>query len=245
MTSLSLRHIDGWTLADGGFGDPLPRVRDLELAEHLEFARPRAIRDLIQRLIKDGKLKDSDICRTVRQNDGPGRPATEYWLTEAQALKVVAKSETARADAILDEVIRVFIAVRGVDAARERDSEIAELRAAVTALAAQNAQLLSEVRALASGGTAIAPAALTDVRRQVRLIADAWVSARETRNLRSAQRRIYNRLSLELDWGGPGKPWTAFPSHRVSDLRNHVAAIAKETEARRPNPQLTLFKGGR
>lgn len=36
----------------------------------------------------------------------------EYWLTEAQALKVIAKSDTAIADTILDEVIGVFIAVR-------------------------------------------------------------------------------------------------------------------------------------
>jgi hypothetical protein len=38
----------------------------------------------------------------------------ECWLTEAQALKVVAKSETARADAILDEVIRAFSSPCGV-----------------------------------------------------------------------------------------------------------------------------------
>jgi hypothetical protein len=36
----------------------------------------------------------------------------EYWLTEAQALKVVSKSETDKADALLDEVIAVYMAVR-------------------------------------------------------------------------------------------------------------------------------------
>lgn len=36
----------------------------------------------------------------------------EYWLTEPQALKVIAKSETAKADAILSEVIAVFVAWR-------------------------------------------------------------------------------------------------------------------------------------
>jgi hypothetical protein len=63
-------------------------------SSHLGYERLRAIRDLIQRLVKDRKLKDSEICRTVRQNVGTGRPATEFWLTEAQALKVVARSVT-------------------------------------------------------------------------------------------------------------------------------------------------------
>ena len=36
----------------------------------------------------------------------------EYWLTERQALKVIAKSETEVADQILDEVIAVFVAYR-------------------------------------------------------------------------------------------------------------------------------------
>jgi hypothetical protein len=241
VSSLSLRHIDGWTLADGGFGDPQPRVRDLELAEHLGFERLHNIRKLIARMAENGRLGIVSTVEIIHQ--GAGRPGTEYWLTEAQALKVVAKSETARADAILDEVIRVFIAVRGV--APAPTAELADLRAAFARLEAQNAQLVTEVRALASGGTSIHPAVLTDIRRQVRAIADAWVAARETKSLRSAQRRIYNRLTLELAWGGPGQPWTAFPAHRVCDLRNHVAAIAKETEARRPNPQLTLFKGGK
>ena len=36
----------------------------------------------------------------------------EYWLTEAQLLKVVARSETAIAETILDEMIQVYMAVR-------------------------------------------------------------------------------------------------------------------------------------
>lgn len=91
-----------------------PRVRDIDLGERLGYERPRVIRDLIERLINDKKMNDVHHCRTVRR--WPGQvaavPVTEYWLTEKQALKVVAKSETEIADAILDEVIDVFLEVQ-------------------------------------------------------------------------------------------------------------------------------------
>jgi hypothetical protein len=93
------------------------RVRDVDLAERLGYERPRTIRGLIARLESDGKLKD--LHRAPRRSAGlmRGPAATEivveeYWLTEAQALKVVSKSETDKADALLDEVIAVYMAVR-------------------------------------------------------------------------------------------------------------------------------------
>jgi hypothetical protein len=113
MPGLSLVQVEGWTLAAGGFEDGCPRVRDLELAEHLEYERPRKVRDLIARLISEGKFNGSEVCTTVGQTSAAGgRPSTEYWLTEAQALKISAKSETPKADAILDELIRVFLLLR-------------------------------------------------------------------------------------------------------------------------------------
>src|SRR5690606_18824762 len=71
-------------------------------------------RELIERLIRDEKLNDSDVRRTARRTQVgfAEKQVEEYWLTEAQALKVVAKSETAKADALLDEVIRVFVLAR-------------------------------------------------------------------------------------------------------------------------------------
>lgn len=102
----------GWKVATSGFADSEHRILDLELARKLGFARPRTVRDLIQRLIRDGKLNDSDIRRTVRQTRGLGRPATEFWLTMEQALYVAAKSETETADEILKAMIKVFLAAR-------------------------------------------------------------------------------------------------------------------------------------
>lgn len=109
-----------------------PRVRDLELAERLGYDRPRDVRKLIARMIEEGKFASCHVRDTVSRTWHDGsvlvrrsaeavamprggereQEVAEYWLTEAQALKVIAKSETKRADQILDEVIRVFILAR-------------------------------------------------------------------------------------------------------------------------------------
>lgn len=113
MTALVKKIVDGWSVTLDG---DEPRILDEELGRRLGFARPRDIRKLIDRLVKDGKLSDIRISATVaRYESRPGiwqeRVVNEYWLTEHQALKVIARSETAIADAILDEVIQVFRAV--------------------------------------------------------------------------------------------------------------------------------------
>lgn len=97
--------VDGWTLGFASKEDE-PLVRDLELGERLGFARPRRVRDLIESLARTGKLKDLEL------RPATGRATGEYWLTEAQTLKVIAKCETEKADAILDEVIAVYLAWR-------------------------------------------------------------------------------------------------------------------------------------
>lgn len=109
--SAPLATVNGYVVRSD-FGDAEPRIHDLELARRLGYARPHFLRELIRSMVVDGKLKDVAFFRAARRNDGKGRPTDEAWLTERQALKVIAKSETETADQILDEVIDVFIAVR-------------------------------------------------------------------------------------------------------------------------------------
>lgn len=96
------------------FADSEPRIRDLDLGERLGYSRPRDTRNLIRSMVESGKLKDiAQRGVPSRRDDGmPSTPVNEYWLTERQALKVIAKSETAIADQILDEVIELFVAYR-------------------------------------------------------------------------------------------------------------------------------------
>ena len=107
---MQVRSVEGWPL---GFlaGSQEPRVRDTDLGERLGYDRPRDVRKLIERMEIAEKLKDVHRCATVARGAAP-EVLTEYWLTEAQALKVAAKSETDVADALLDEMIRVFMLAR-------------------------------------------------------------------------------------------------------------------------------------
>ena len=104
----ALIRIEDWEL-DCSQSDGEPRARDIDLAERLGYGRPRDIRKLIDRLLIEQKLNDSDVRATVAQTSKKGgRPSTEYWLTEEQALYVVAKSETKEAHEQLLFVLRVF-----------------------------------------------------------------------------------------------------------------------------------------
>ena len=65
--------------------DGEPRVFDLTLAERLGFERPRKIRDLIKR--NQSKLQRFGIIATVAKiHDAAGRPASEFYLNQKQAV---------------------------------------------------------------------------------------------------------------------------------------------------------------
>ena len=116
MVELVPFEVEGWPLARAE-GSVVPLIRDLDLAERLGYERPRDIRKLIKRMVDDGKIAGVSMRATVARiqlRPGVERDQTvdEFWLTEAQALKVAARSETEPADALLDEMIRVFMLAR-------------------------------------------------------------------------------------------------------------------------------------
>ena len=85
-----------------------PRVHDLALAERLGFDQPRDIRKLIKR--NETKLLKFGVCATVAQTSGElgGRPATEFYLNQKQAIFICMKSETERAFDVQIEIVHVF-----------------------------------------------------------------------------------------------------------------------------------------
>lgn len=92
--------------------DGEPRARDLDVAERLGFDRPRDIRKLIERNLVE--IESFGVCATVARtpDDRGGRPATEYWLTEEQALLVASRSEAENAPQVRRMLIKVFVAWR-------------------------------------------------------------------------------------------------------------------------------------
>lgn len=95
-------------------GDGEPRVRDVDAGQRLGLGRARDVRKLIRRTWPGKKLNDIHQRATVVRRPGQvaSRSVREFWLSEAQLLKLCARSETPIADAILDDMIRVYMLVR-------------------------------------------------------------------------------------------------------------------------------------
>jgi hypothetical protein len=71
-------------------GDTDPRVLDLQLAEALKFARPRAIRQLIERYREELERYGPLHFRSAMVETGSGalREVFEYWLNEGQVILI-------------------------------------------------------------------------------------------------------------------------------------------------------------
>ena len=89
-----------------------PRILDERLGEMLGFARPRAIRQIIER--NQLELETYGSLAT-RRGESRGQEFTEHWLTEGQALVICALSRTDKAAQVRKALIDVFMAWRRVE----------------------------------------------------------------------------------------------------------------------------------
>lgn len=111
-----LVRVSDWTLTLWQeYADEEPRMLDTDVAKRLGFKRPRDIRQIIERIWPEGQRPCVRV--TVQRTQMPTGGTREtvvntYWLTEAQILKVCARSETPVAEAILDEMIAVYMLAR-------------------------------------------------------------------------------------------------------------------------------------
>jgi hypothetical protein len=108
--------VRGWNMSKFE-GEAEPRILDVELAERLGYTEPRRIRTLIKRLHESGKIPGVLTANhMVRYESRPGvwqeREVTVYYLDERNALRVIRRCETDPADAVMDEVIDVYLALR-------------------------------------------------------------------------------------------------------------------------------------
>lgn len=81
------------------------RIRDLELAERLEFGRIRDIRKLIKRYLP--KLESFGGCATV-ERVVEGNIVVEFWLNQKQSIFICMKSETDKAFDVQADIVRVY-----------------------------------------------------------------------------------------------------------------------------------------
>lgn len=104
--------IDGFEVQ----GSDKPRIRDVDLGERLGYDRPRDIRQLIERLSKDGEIAEVQTRGTVTRVARKGRgqveiASTEYWLTREQALLVCMRSDAKSAASVRSVMVGVLLRV--------------------------------------------------------------------------------------------------------------------------------------
>jgi hypothetical protein len=87
---------------------------DRRINLRLGYGRGTEVRDLIRRNKKDFEARWGPLrqrAAVVRRAQGGGTAETEYWLTKGQALWVCRKSDARNADDVMEEIIKVFLAV--------------------------------------------------------------------------------------------------------------------------------------
>lgn len=247
--SADVRHVvrvQGWELAVmAGESEPELRVRDVDLGRRLRYANPIDIRKLVRRLMEDGKLKASEVLATVaKTSERGGRPGTEYWLSEAAALEVIAKSETALADEILDEMIRVYmLARRGLLPGRPAIppefialvTQLAEgFRQVVETQRQQGEALLAlarRIEAVESGAGTISRVQVASIRQQVDTIARGRARAGLAPSKKSACTWTYNRILSIAGWVGTGRRLANMPADRYATVLAELDALRREVSA--------------
>lgn len=127
-------------------GESEPRIRDVALARRLGFDRARNIRRVIGRcresLASVGEVR-SQMAKPSRKG---GRPAEVFWLTEKQALFVIARSETPIAAAVTAEMVEVFhLARRGQSLERPQLTRLAGVKLSPARVAAAKMRFASAV----------------------------------------------------------------------------------------------------
>lgn len=95
--------------------DDEPRISATEAARRLGYAQPLNAKQTVERIFPENKRPH--VVTTVMKTSMPRGGTREvkvrdYQLTEAELLKFIARSETPIAEAILDEIIAVYMAVR-------------------------------------------------------------------------------------------------------------------------------------
>ncbi|WP_367354185.1 helix-turn-helix domain-containing protein [Agrobacterium pusense] len=92
--------------------DNEPRILDVRIGEELGFARPRKVREIIERNIPELLTYGSLPRRRANLGAKGGRPTEEAFLNEPQALLICMWSNTAKAASVRKMLIDVFMEYR-------------------------------------------------------------------------------------------------------------------------------------
>ena len=244
--------VGDWEMRVEGAEGTDPLIRDLDAAARLGFKQPRMIRKLIKRIWPENKGLHvrSTVERTSMPQGGTRETAvTEYWLTEAQLLKVCARSETPIAEAVLDEMIRVYMLARrgllppsvSAKALAAAEGRIAVLEAAVARETEVRSVLVAslrseiDVRLSEIVGQQLAGVIGPEVafERIVKPTETALLDASSSARIRAKLRRsVENRLRARLGFVEKGARWESLPRADLALAIRHLGALLADVPAR-------------
>lgn len=226
-----------------------PMIRDLDLAERLGFDRPRKVRDLIRRIWPENKRPHvrPTVERTSMPRGGEREKATdEFWLTEAEALKVVMRAETAKASEMQDVMIAVFrAAMRGLlrpvvaaPVAPAIPAEVLAILQTIPVMAAQMSALTEVVREsvarigaverdIASG--IVGPERGAEITKRI-YTASLRASGGDKTRAKSVRGRWVQRLRNVAQFNGPRSAWRNLPRSILAVVESHLDAIEREAD---------------
>lgn len=237
-------------------GQSEPLVVDTELAERLGYAEPRAIRKLIKRLAKNqnfGQIHSRDTVSRQLTNGGEREyTVQEYLLTERQALKLVVKSGTPRAEELTEMILDVFEAWRAgrlvtpSQAAVIQQSQINELvqttitalvpqlfsavvKPAIEALAIQVAEVKADVEKVGARASSsiVSKEDAVDIKHKIKQLAMFWLQIGKkptaTACLSAAKMLAYSSVG----WWGAGKRHDLLPRESVPRVKQLLDAELK------------------
>lgn len=212
------------------------RVRDLDIGARIGLAQPRNIRATIKAMEEKGKLPGIQTrmvsVRVARKGRGEvTMKVKEYWLTRAQALKVIAKCETEVADKILDEVIAIYeAAVDGrLDSATVSEI-LAKFNTLEITLAATRAEVIDLRGHLAqrTAGTPMntigRPKAAAFVKGPIRDIAHKQAVI-EGEAWKKCWGRVQATLRDIVDFTGP---WDMLPEDSLPKVHAYLTSLQKD-----------------
>lgn len=212
--------VDGasWPLARLDHAEE-PRILDIELAKRLGYARPAKIRELIERLMNEGILSRSEVFPTAgKTSPRGGRPGTEFWLTEEQAVIVTTQSKTETAIAMLKTVVHVFRlaahgqlpgqltaddirAILAEDRAR-METRLGLIEGKLSAVATTVTSASAEITVLQQRGNAtMAPSEQNRLEKLRRKLAQLLVDV-DHKKPRAAWRIVQNLIQDAAEWCG-------------------------------------------
>lgn len=227
-----VREVAGWPL---GFrdGDEEPLMRDVDAGERLGLGRTRDVRKLIRRTWPGEKIQQIHVRATVARTSMPrgGERETcveEFWLTEAQVLRLCARSETTVADAILDDMIRVYmLARRGQAAAPEPDAHWHMMASLVSMVRA----LHEQVTTLALDSGTITGTQADWITGEVDVLATLRVALGYHKSKAAARTWIHERIEAASEWGGSGAKRRNMPAGRLSHVKVCLEQIRADLDA--------------